>query len=691
VTSVCRRLLVCLVVGILLGTASHVIAAEYESRIWTDSSGKHEIKAKFIDVVNGTVRLERPNGDIARIPLTKLSQADLDYVKQGPQPLATQPPSTTATPAAPAAAPAPRGLQVGDKVEAEHFSKWQLGTVTEIDYEWDRVKVQIDGERDFAWNVNLKDLRYPGTTQQPILVPPPSPTSSLKTIRPNYDDMERLLADGKPADHVAADPLTKASWQPRAVRLKGSSDISESPVDFAVVAGSSPLALVLHGNHTHDSLPRVELIDMQSRKVLLDGPAPPGTGKMAMSPTGKAVATSRSEVYGPEGTGEVDFWKLVDKKITHWITFAPYVMNSWPNLDPEWFDWLDDERLFTMNREGQLILWNVENAKAIYELEVDGGAKPILSHGRKYLVVPTSVGVQFFDAQNGDLLAVIGSGDYRQAKLVFSPSGKQLAIASSGFIDVLDVSTGECTRSFPCKAINAFLDVAWIDEDYLFSADGSIVNIPLRLVAWKYEMGTQLVKSFGGIHWALLENRMKGSQVLVPLDLPPAEVQDAVRDLKEEDLLVVRPGATIGIDVQILDDPLLAQDVQKALEEALTNAGMKVGENESLKLVARTKHGETDQIQYRHFGDFHGEGETISVTRRIYELELLQDGVPVWKRESVQSAPMHLQMQKDESIADAIARVMKPSGASFRGRLPSYVVKPEYLEPLGTSKLSLNF
>jgi hypothetical protein len=686
-SSVVRLVMGCLMAALF---TAPVRAQDAEARIWTDKSGKHEIRAKFIDVVDGQVRLERPNGDISRLPLEKLSQADQDYIRDADKPSAKPKPTQPVQPAEPTM----KGLQVGDRVEVEHFRKWHLATVVEIDYKWERVEAHLDGERRDSWSFSLDELRYPGTMQQPILVKPSSPAGSLKTVRPDYKGMERLLADGNAAEQIAPDPLVAAesSWKPRAVRLAGNGDPFVRPTDLALVASPTPLAMIVYeSDGFEDDVPTVELIDLESREVALTGPAPPGTGRLAMSPTGGRVASVQSEWHGRDSTGIVDFWKIADKKVSHWISFAPYVMNTWPDLDPEWCAWLDDKRLFTMNVEGQFILWQVEGAKAIYELQLDRGARPILSLGRKYLVVPTSMGVQFFDAESGELKAVVGSGDYRRSNLAFSPSGKQLAIASAGFIDVLDVTTGATTRSFPCEEATSRNDIAWIDEQFLFTANGLIIHVPLRLVVWKYEIDSLLVKSFAGSHWALLHDHMKNSRVLVPLQLPPPEAVAAMDEFDEENLLVVRPGDKISIDVQIHDDNILAEEVKRALTEALAEADMQVGDESSLTLVARMKTGKTEKIEYHNFGAFHQPGEVIEVTNRIYELELLLDGVPVWKRESTQSAPMHLHLEKGETTRAAIDRVMKPTGASFRGRLPSYVVRPEYREPLGSSKLSLNF
>ncbi len=65
------RHLVCLL--LVLGFAVPTRAAEYEARIWSSKGGKHQIKAKYIDLVDGMVRLERPNGDISKLPLDKLT------------------------------------------------------------------------------------------------------------------------------------------------------------------------------------------------------------------------------------------------------------------------------------------------------------------------------------------------------------------------------------------------------------------------------------------------------------------------------------------------------------------------------------------------------------------------------------------------------------------------------------------
>jgi len=49
-------------------------------RTWTDRSGKHHIKAKFLGMEDGKVKLEKPNGDVIRIPPTSLSEEDRQFI-----------------------------------------------------------------------------------------------------------------------------------------------------------------------------------------------------------------------------------------------------------------------------------------------------------------------------------------------------------------------------------------------------------------------------------------------------------------------------------------------------------------------------------------------------------------------------------------------------------------------------------
>ncbi len=56
------------------------IKSPLEFRTWRDASGSFSVEAKFLGIEAEAVRLEKKNGDLIKVPIAKLSQADKDYV-----------------------------------------------------------------------------------------------------------------------------------------------------------------------------------------------------------------------------------------------------------------------------------------------------------------------------------------------------------------------------------------------------------------------------------------------------------------------------------------------------------------------------------------------------------------------------------------------------------------------------------
>ena len=85
-TAICRRQAVQLA-GVLafLSVATFAAAADQQAetglRTWTDSSGRHTVKATFLELRNDAVRLKKENGDVIQVPLNKLSEADREAAK----------------------------------------------------------------------------------------------------------------------------------------------------------------------------------------------------------------------------------------------------------------------------------------------------------------------------------------------------------------------------------------------------------------------------------------------------------------------------------------------------------------------------------------------------------------------------------------------------------------------------------
>jgi hypothetical protein len=60
------------------------LASPSIGREWTDRSGTRRVEATLVEVVDGSVRLKKPDGKIITLPLDQLSPADRDFVAAEP-------------------------------------------------------------------------------------------------------------------------------------------------------------------------------------------------------------------------------------------------------------------------------------------------------------------------------------------------------------------------------------------------------------------------------------------------------------------------------------------------------------------------------------------------------------------------------------------------------------------------------
>ena len=83
-----RRHQAVLLAGLLgiVSIATFSVAADQQAetglRTWTDSSGRHTVKAAFLELRDDNVRLKKENGDVIQVPLNKLSEADREAAKK---------------------------------------------------------------------------------------------------------------------------------------------------------------------------------------------------------------------------------------------------------------------------------------------------------------------------------------------------------------------------------------------------------------------------------------------------------------------------------------------------------------------------------------------------------------------------------------------------------------------------------
>ena len=77
-----RQFLPILLLVALVLHSTLVSTSRAETRTWTDSTGKFKIEADFLEIAEGQVKLQRPDGKRVSLPLAKLSKDDQTYLKE---------------------------------------------------------------------------------------------------------------------------------------------------------------------------------------------------------------------------------------------------------------------------------------------------------------------------------------------------------------------------------------------------------------------------------------------------------------------------------------------------------------------------------------------------------------------------------------------------------------------------------
>lgn len=688
----CRR---SLQLGCVLTLVCYAAAGvRAETRTWTDSTGKFKIEADFLEIVEGQVKLQRPDGKKVSLPLAKLSKDDQAYLQQlmknrrgGAVEEANPFNADDADRPAPAGSrPAARsrrngdssGWQEGDRVEVRDGFEWHVGEIVGFDPKWDRVFVKLeDGGRMIEAHDDEHSLRHydPALGSGGAGVAADVDVSSIRRIIPLGGDSGEFKPD--PAPQVNVD------WKPRPVGLNPKSGFFESVVGVSFASAGTAAAIGHTGGaEPRDEQSRIEICDLKSGRVVAQVEGPPRMKFVAVSPSGKRLATI-SEIeafnYGPVQIWEVNGKQL--NRLTGWNVGAKDMRRQ-----VEWIGWVDEQRLISVNSEG-LTMWSVDGPRGEYHITGSGMKSPAFSPGGKQFAIGTDDGVSIHDVASGELLTMIPMDHGFERQVAFSPSGRLLASASGSTVEIYDATNGEKGIEAYSGSGDARKGVCWLDEEHVLVGGSDLIHLPSQMTVWTYEHNAENVVPRAGRIWYVFGGRGDDALALLPFDLPHA----AVKPVSDQEL-ILRPGDEVAIQLELTFD--LGQSAsgnaaspQEQLTTALTEAGFLIAENSPKRLIARTLPGETKDIEYRMFGAPFGQTQKASYTQRVFELELVVDGQSVWKRRRVLDAPFHIQLKENESVDQAINRELQADIGFFRSTIPSRIL-PAAAEKARTSKLS---
>lgn len=674
--------------SVSFGTGKAAEEDKPKPRTWVDSTGKHKIRATFMELVGDKVRLRREDNRVIAFPLDKLSERDQEEAKRLSQGInlgdsdPDNPFGNSSLDTEFAAAPVKREAGEylkGDIVEVEDFGELKRGTVISADEHW--LKVMFDGEDDID-TVSRRSRSLRMIRADPNAVA--RSASGQVLSKADFSSVEQVVLGTQSSGSFTPDPGldSAATGRLRAMRLGGKQGFFEDIESFTVSPnGEFALISRMGGSGVHSKEARIQICNLGTGRVQEITDLPAGFKLTSMSPSGIRIAAVTEGKSHDKKT--VDIYNLGSDGLSHAISWRPFKEEFFKGIED--LTWIDDDRLATVGRQ-TITVWDVESARAIYTLTLNGMSSGALSPGLNQFAIADSKAVYILDAATGEPLQQVALPQGRRHRaLAFDPSGKLLAGLDGNQVDLMNLETGEVFDTLYVPDSGS--TIAWTDDEHLLLGGGNLVHVPSQMTVWKYKHSASKTAHAAGINWYLLG--AGNTEVLLPLRLPHVGVK-AISD----DEVVLKSGEAVSLEFELTDNlssgaRSIRQEVKEKLKSDLEEAGYVVGENAPAVLVARTEPGERREMLYE---DFHAglrrtKPDKVSVSERVYTLELQIDGQVVWQRRRTQGPPHMLHMKQGENTNQAVQRVMEPSAGYFGKGIPGRIIPTDKMSQR-TSEIS---
>jgi hypothetical protein len=228
----------------------------------------------------------------------------------------------------------------------------------------------------------------------------------------------------------------------------------------------------------------------------------------------------------------------------------------------------------------------------------------------------------------------------------------------------------------------------FLPAGYLLVGRRYLVAASQRMVVWDYRFPLSGPgEAFAGVTYYVAPLRDgTGGVGLFSTKLPHDAASKAIaaNPTRIEDLLVLRPGTNVGLDVSTDAPGDLRQKITEHLTKQLQGMGVNVGGGGgTVRVVARSETGETKPITYHIFG--RGQ-QTVNVTGKIHKLTVEENGKVVWEAVNRIPAPFMIAAKQGQPIEEAVRAEMERTYTWFTTvKIPADVVRPEGYKVLGMS------
>lgn len=520
------------------------------------------------------------------------------------------------------------------------------------------------------------------------------PETAAKTAKVDWSDVQAIALAPSGEEWKFKTPIAGPAKEPlknKAIPLPAKSNFFEKVTGMAVNYDATR-ALVVYGldDPKPEGTTRLVLCDLATGKTLLKSTTKGKLAPVALNDKGTQALMQRAE-FGPGNADRLEIWNLGRQGIEKALVWYPNDDAMRGDRDVKWGAYLGDDRFLLLGANGRLALWKANSAEPIYSLQIDGGSGPAISPDRKLLAFSTGKQVGVLDLEKSEVVAMQGTPHTPWPQLCFNPDGTLLACLSHGKLLVWNFADGMLYRDIPLTGIHVGGGMVWPHPQFMLLGKSQLFDVENQVKMWTYT-GGDAVEIVGLGQCAFVVNAgtdKPGALVVGPVPTPAFEKTLAAAK-KQPDFFVLKPGTTVKLVLESLQDAQEREKVRAALTAKLKERGCEVGPNGTIDLVATGEPGEETEVRYHGFGLGFSPFKTHKVREYISKLSFIYQGKLTWQTQG-SSVPGFIQLKEGETIDQVLRRSERPNYAVFQNvELPKMLMKPTGADGLGSSQVTVS-
>lgn len=616
------------------------VAVSAEIRTWSDATGKFKIEAKYVATVGEKVKLERPDGKGLEIEISKLSEADQQYLKD---------------------------------LESNPFK-------------------EVESENPFMETDDLGRGKVPGSGGT-------TANSPAKLIEVDWSQSEKIDLDfaGDGWDFAVSGDQELA-FKPKNVQLPQRTEFFEGMKGMAinVIAQRAVVSFVNDPPGGKGATTRLVLCDLNSGKTLAAVTYPGEFVPLALHDDGQRLLM-RLTKFGSGNSNQLQIWKLSSRNVEVGSNFTPHNDNWKSNNDLNWAEFIDENTFVTKSAGGIVAFWNLATLQPICDLKIDGGCTPALSADRKTLAYCTGERIGLFDTETHEVISQQKTPrKLMSPQLAFSPSGKRLGCAANNSILIWNTETGELYRDFETTGINTNTKLEFPDDDFVLAGNRYLIELENMIKLWDYA-GAGAVQSIGGVTFFAVSPQNRAG-ALMPTLVPHDEALQALdAALNDPSLFIFRDGAKVRLDLNGIPGQYRAE-VEANLKQKLRELNVEITDSAPVTIKCSVSGPKSETMEYTRSGTYNLQ-KYITTIEFLYENKVAWQSsgtnipyfVHVGPNENLGEILAKASRQADYSFFKNVTLpkfVQKPTGQSGPANSSSQTIGTSQIIPVGNRSSS---